>query len=225
MTLCKSWLFKQITNQKYFHLFTSQKQEKMEYDALRCHLLLRHTKISDELLVFNDAHCRHLMLSILYWRPSGIRANDSVMYISLAIILKKSIEHIFVHAPVALKVGTFTGSGWQNRALQQESNLRCLSFKKFTSFSHLFPFWLVSPVTGVSRLDDQIFINRNPGVPSVVKFHPFNTCIAVADKDSIWSGPQNTHWAWKTSAALRPLCKWYSSVHMGFECETGDVIL
>uniref|UniRef100_A0A3P8WGR8 Regulatory associated protein of MTOR complex 1 n=1 Tax=Cynoglossus semilaevis TaxID=244447 RepID=A0A3P8WGR8_CYNSE len=38
---------------------------------------------------------------------------------------------------------------------------------------------------GVSRLDDQIFINRNPGVPSVVKFHPFNTCIAVADKDSI----------------------------------------
>lgn len=47
------------------HLFTSQKQEKMEYDALQCHLLLRHTKISDELLVFNDAHCRHLMLSIL----------------------------------------------------------------------------------------------------------------------------------------------------------------
>lgn len=66
MTLCKSWLFKQITNQKYVHLFTSQKQEKMEYDALRCHLLLRHTKISDQLLVFNDAHCRHLMLSILY---------------------------------------------------------------------------------------------------------------------------------------------------------------
>lgn len=66
MTLCKSWLFKQITNQKYVHLFTSQKQEKIEYDALRCHLLLRHTKISDELLVFNDAHCRHLMLSILY---------------------------------------------------------------------------------------------------------------------------------------------------------------
>lgn len=129
------------------------------------------------------------------------------MYISLAIILKKSIEHIFVHAPVALKVGTFTGSGWQNRALQQESNLCRLSFKKFTSFSHLFPFWLVSPVTGVSRLDDQIFINRNPGVPSVVKFHPFNTCIAVADKDSIWSGPQITHSAWKTSAALRPLCK------------------
>ncbi|CAI9579817.1 unnamed protein product [Staurois parvus] len=38
---------------------------------------------------------------------------------------------------------------------------------------------------GVTRLDDQIFINRNPGVPSVVKFHPFTSCIAVADKDSI----------------------------------------
>lgn len=48
------------------------------------------------------------------------------------------------------------------------------------------------PVTGVSRLDDQIFINRNPGVPSVVKFHPFNTCIAVADKDSIWSETRST---------------------------------
>lgn len=39
---------------------------------------------------------------------------------------------------------------------------------------------------GISRLDDQIFLNRNPGVPSVVKFHPFTPCIAVADKDSIW---------------------------------------
>lgn len=48
-------------------------------------------------------------------------------------------------------------------------------------------FALLDADTGVSRLDDQIFINRNPGVPSVVKFHPFNTCIAVADKDSIWS--------------------------------------
>uniref|UniRef100_A0A8C5W7W3 Regulatory associated protein of MTOR complex 1 n=1 Tax=Microcebus murinus TaxID=30608 RepID=A0A8C5W7W3_MICMU len=40
---------------------------------------------------------------------------------------------------------------------------------------------------GITRLDDQIFLNRNPGVPSVVKFHPFTPCIAVADKDSIWS--------------------------------------
>ncbi|KAM7393627.1 hypothetical protein PAMP_020484 [Pampus punctatissimus] len=49
---------------------------------------------------------------------------------------------------------------------------------------------------GVSRLDDQIFINRNPGVPSVVKFHPFNTCIAVADKDSI------CFWDWEKGERL-----------------------
>uniref|UniRef100_A0A3Q4HI52 Regulatory associated protein of MTOR, complex 1 n=1 Tax=Neolamprologus brichardi TaxID=32507 RepID=A0A3Q4HI52_NEOBR len=49
---------------------------------------------------------------------------------------------------------------------------------------------------GISRLDDQIFINRNPGVPSVVKFHPFNTCIAVADKDSI------CFWDWEKGERL-----------------------
>lgn len=41
-------------------------------------------------------------------------------------------------------------------------------------------------LAGITRLDDQIFLNRNPGVPSVVKFHPFTPCVAVADKDSIW---------------------------------------
>ncbi|XP_028828569.1 regulatory-associated protein of mTOR isoform X3 [Denticeps clupeoides] len=49
---------------------------------------------------------------------------------------------------------------------------------------------------GVTRLDDQIFINRNPGVPSVVKFHPFNPCIAVADKDSI------CFWDWEKGDRL-----------------------
>lgn len=44
------------------------------------------------------------------------------------------------------------------------------------------------PSAGITRLDDQIFLNRNPGVPSVVKFHPFTPCVAVADKDSIWYG-------------------------------------
>uniref|UniRef100_W5N7F7 Regulatory-associated protein of mTOR n=1 Tax=Lepisosteus oculatus TaxID=7918 RepID=W5N7F7_LEPOC len=48
----------------------------------------------------------------------------------------------------------------------------------------------------VTRLDDQIFINRNPGVPSVVKFHPFNPCIAVADKDSI------CFWDWEKGEKL-----------------------
>nr|XP_033815965.1 regulatory-associated protein of mTOR isoform X3 [Geotrypetes seraphini] len=49
---------------------------------------------------------------------------------------------------------------------------------------------------GISRLDDQIFINRNPGVPSVVKFHPFTPCIAVADKDSI------CFWDWEKGEKL-----------------------
>lgn len=37
---------------------------------------------------------------------------------------------------------------------------------------------------GPSRLDDQIFINKNPKTPSVVKFHPFHPYLLVADKDS-----------------------------------------
>ncbi|XP_072882388.1 regulatory-associated protein of mTOR [Hemitrygon akajei] len=49
---------------------------------------------------------------------------------------------------------------------------------------------------GITRLDDQIFINRNPGVPSVVKFHPFTPCIAVADKDSI------CFWDWEKGEKL-----------------------
>ncbi|KAM9483647.1 regulatory-associated protein of mTOR isoform 1-T1 [Clarias gariepinus] len=49
---------------------------------------------------------------------------------------------------------------------------------------------------GITRFDDQIFINRNPGVPSVVKFHPFNPCIAVADKDSI------CFWDWEKGERL-----------------------
>lgn len=51
---------------------------------------------------------------------------------------------------------------------------------------------------GITRLDDQIFLNRNPGVPSVVKFHPFTPCVAVADKDSIWYA-----WGWAGLAFQR----------------------
>ncbi|XP_060107907.1 regulatory-associated protein of mTOR isoform X2 [Heteronotia binoei] len=49
---------------------------------------------------------------------------------------------------------------------------------------------------GISKLDDQIFLNRNPGMPSVVKFHPFTPCIAVADKDSI------CFWDWEKGEKL-----------------------
>lgn len=81
-------------------------------------------------------------------------------------------------------------------------------------FFYSFPFWPSFPpsphlVTGVSRLDDQIFINRNPGVPSVVKFHPFNTCIAVADKDSIWSETRNTQENQPRSQLAYDWCDWH----------------
>ncbi|CAJ0967179.1 unnamed protein product [Ranitomeya imitator] len=49
---------------------------------------------------------------------------------------------------------------------------------------------------GITKMDEQIFINRNPGVPSVVKFHPFTSCIAVADKDSI------CFWDWEKNEKL-----------------------
>ncbi|XP_040845743.1 regulatory-associated protein of mTOR isoform X3 [Ochotona curzoniae] len=49
---------------------------------------------------------------------------------------------------------------------------------------------------GITKLDDQIFLNRNPGVPSVVRFHPFTPCIAVADKDSI------CFWDWEKGEKL-----------------------
>ncbi|XP_044941669.1 regulatory-associated protein of mTOR isoform X2 [Mustela putorius furo] len=49
---------------------------------------------------------------------------------------------------------------------------------------------------GIAKLDDQIFLNRNPGVPSVVKFHPFTPCVAVADKDSI------CFWDWEKGEKL-----------------------
>ncbi|XP_037593187.1 regulatory-associated protein of mTOR [Cebus imitator] len=55
---------------------------------------------------------------------------------------------------------------------------------------------------GITRLDDQIFLNRNPGVPSVVKFHPFTPCIAVADKDSIC--PASDQCRLGTRAQARP---------------------
>ena len=36
-----------------------------------------------------------------------------------------------------------------------------------------------------ARLDHQIFINQNPHTPSVIRFHPYEPHLAVADKDTI----------------------------------------
>jgi len=38
---------------------------------------------------------------------------------------------------------------------------------------------------GFNRLDDQVFVNKNQGIPTVIKFHPYEPYIAVADKESI----------------------------------------
>ena len=40
-------------------------------------------------------------------------------------------------------------------------------------------------VSGFSRLDEQIFINRNEGMPGVVRFHPYDPHLAVADKEGV----------------------------------------
>ncbi|OWF51799.1 regulatory-associated protein of mTOR-like isoform X1 [Mizuhopecten yessoensis] len=47
---------------------------------------------------------------------------------------------------------------------------------------------------GFNRLDDQVFVNRNPGIPSVIKFHPYESFMAVADKDNVsfWNWEQGT---------------------------------
>ncbi|XP_041364724.1 regulatory-associated protein of mTOR-like isoform X2 [Gigantopelta aegis] len=49
---------------------------------------------------------------------------------------------------------------------------------------------------GFSRLDDQIFVNRNLGIPSVIKFHPNESYLAVADKESV------SIWDWEHGTKL-----------------------
>ncbi|XP_071509091.1 regulatory-associated protein of mTOR-like [Diadema antillarum] len=46
------------------------------------------------------------------------------------------------------------------------------------------------------HLDDQIFINKNSGVPNVVKFHPFNPHAIVADKEGVCV------WNWESGERL-----------------------
>lgn len=41
-------------------------------------------------------------------------------------------------------------------------------------------------VSGFNRLDVEVFVNKNQGIPSVIKFHPYEGHVAVADKDGIW---------------------------------------
>lgn len=39
--------------------------------------------------------------------------------------------------------------------------------------------------SGFNRLDNEVFVNRNQGLPSVIKFHPYEPHVAVADKDGV----------------------------------------
>lgn len=45
-------------------------------------------------------------------------------------------------------------------------------------------------ISGFNRLDVEVFVNKNQGIPSVIKFHPYEGHVAVADKDGIWSVTQ-----------------------------------
>lgn len=47
-------------------------------------------------------------------------------------------------------------------------------------------------VSGFNRLDVEVFVNKNQGIPSVIKFHPYEGHVAVADKDGIWSVSQGS---------------------------------
>ncbi|XP_060573452.1 regulatory-associated protein of mTOR-like isoform X2 [Ruditapes philippinarum] len=49
---------------------------------------------------------------------------------------------------------------------------------------------------GFNRLDNEIFVNRNVGVPSVIKFHPYESELAVADKDGV------AFWDWEQGPKL-----------------------
>jgi regulator-associated protein of mTOR len=40
-------------------------------------------------------------------------------------------------------------------------------------------------ISGFSRLDDQVFINRNVYVPTALKFHPYEPYLAVSDKEGV----------------------------------------
>lgn len=38
---------------------------------------------------------------------------------------------------------------------------------------------------GTNKLDDQVFVHRNPGSPAVLLFHPLEPLLTVADKTNV----------------------------------------
>lgn len=49
---------------------------------------------------------------------------------------------------------------------------------------------------GFNRLDNEIFLNRNQGIPNVMKYHPYESELAVADKEGV------TFWDWEQGPRL-----------------------
>ncbi|KAK3091702.1 hypothetical protein FSP39_022003 [Pinctada imbricata] len=43
---------------------------------------------------------------------------------------------------------------------------------------------------GFNRLDVEVFVNKNTGVPNVIKFHPYESYVAVAERDGV------SFWEW-----------------------------
>lgn len=50
--------------------------------------------------------------------------------------------------------------------------------------------------TKIGRLDDPVFMNRNLGIPSILRFHPYESHLVVGDKDHICV------WDWEQSSKL-----------------------
>lgn len=46
--------------------------------------------------------------------------------------------------------------------------------------------YFICVVTEIGRLDDPVFMNRNLGIPSILRFHPYESHLVVGDKDHIW---------------------------------------
>ena len=48
-------------------------------------------------------------------------------------------------------------------------------------------------ISGHYKIYEEVFINRNNCVPTILKFHPFESQLAVADKESV------TVWNWENN--------------------------
>lgn len=57
------------------------------------------------------------------------------------------------------------------------------NFGKMKKIYNFLIFFFLS--VGYNRFDDQIFVNKNSGIPNILRFHPYEAHLAVADKDNV----------------------------------------